>query len=56
MCPPTSLTIPFGIPVVPEVYKIYENSFELIYTQSVSLALDNDSFQLISFGELSFTS
>ena len=51
-----SLTIPFGRPVVPDVYKIYANSFEFISTQSTFFALDNDSSQFISFGDLSFTS
>ena len=46
----------FGMPVVPEVYKIYAKSFEFISTQSSSFALDKDSSQLISLGALSLTS
>ena len=56
MWPPTSLTIPFGVPVVPEVYKIYANSLEFISTQSAGSALDTTSSQLISRGAFNFTS
>ena len=56
MWPPISLTIPFGTPVVPEVYKIYANSFDFISTQSTFFALDKASSQLISFGALRLTS
>ncbi len=37
---PISLTIPLGVPVVPEVYKMYANSFDPISTQSLSFAFD----------------
>ena len=56
MWPPISLTIPLGVPVVPEVYKIYASSFEFISTQSTSLALETTSCQSSSFDEFSFTS
>ena len=51
-----SLTIPFGIPVVPDVYKIYAYSLAPISTQSFSLAFDKASSQLISKGAFNFTS
>ena len=51
-----SLTIPLGVPVVPDVYKMYANSFEFISTQSASLAIDTTSSQLTSFDAFNFTS
>ena len=48
MWPPMSLKIPFGTPVVPEVYKIYAGSFASHSTQSTAFAPPINSCQSTS--------
>ena len=46
--PPFSRTTPFGLPVVPDVYKIYSGSVPLTATQSAGVAFAIASAQSIS--------
>ena len=50
--PPLVLTIPFGMPVVPDVCKIYNGSLESTGTQLIEEELSTNSFHEISFSKL----
>ena len=48
-CPPISRKIPLGVPVVPDVYKMYAGSFASQLTHSAGFAFLTKSFQSIKF-------
>ncbi len=44
-CPPLSRTTPLGLPVVPDVYRMYSGSVDAMDTQSAGAAADSSSVQ-----------